>query len=307
MRALLVVNPKATSVSARTRDVLARALASDLKVDVVETEARGHAVTLAAQAGPDGFGLVVALGGDGTVNEIVNGLLVDGPGPEVPALAVVPGGSANVFARALGVPPDPVEATSEILDALRAGRLRRLGLGRADERWFTFTAGAGLDAEVVEIVERRREEGRVATPSLYLRSAVRQFLHGTDRRHAAMTLCRPGEPDITGLFMALVGNTDPWTYLGSRPVRPCPQASFDTGLDLMALRRLGLPGTLRTARQMLSAEPRLRGRGVLSLHDCPELTLVADRPVAFQVDGDFAGPRHRVVLRSVPDALDVVA
>ena len=189
MRALLVVNPKATATSSRTRDVLARALGSEAKLDVVETRARGHATSLARRALTDGIDVVVALGGDGTVNEVVNGLLADGPGPDVPALGVVPGGSANVFARSLGLPDDPVDATAELITALHDGRRRSLGLGRADDRWFVFAAGVGLDAEVVERVERRRAKGRTATPGLYVRSALRQFFAGTDRRHPAVEFC----------------------------------------------------------------------------------------------------------------------
>src|SRR5689334_9430047 len=130
MRAVLVVNPKATATTLRTRDVLAAALSSDLHVDVVETKGRGHAIELAAQATETGCDLIVALGGDGTVNEIVNGILSDGPKPGLPDIAVVPGGSTNVFARALGMPAAPVEATGQILEALREGRSRRIGLGQ---------------------------------------------------------------------------------------------------------------------------------------------------------------------------------
>src|SRR3954467_9139974 len=152
MRALLVVNPKATATSARVRDVLARALGSDLKVDLVETQRRGHAIALGTRATQEGYDLVVALGGDGTVNEIVNGILngdtSPGPRTDQPALAVVPGGSTNVFSRALGIPRDPVEATGSLLDALREDRSRWIGLGKVGspdpngtttERWFTFT------------------------------------------------------------------------------------------------------------------------------------------------------------------------
>src|SRR5437762_7434766 len=133
MRALLVVNPKATTTSARGRDVLARALASDLKLDVVETERRGHAIELGARAFDEAYDLVVVLGGDGTVNEVVNGLLRTYDGsrrPDQPALAVVPGGSTNVFHRTLDIPRDPVEATGSLLDAIRERRSRWLGLGR---------------------------------------------------------------------------------------------------------------------------------------------------------------------------------
>ena len=125
MRALLVVNPAATTTSARTRDVLIHALASEMKLEAVTTEYRGHARDLGRQAAESkDIELVVALGGDGTVNEVVNGLLHNGPSPEnLPRLAVVPGGSTNVFARALGLPNDAVEATGALLDALRQGSI----------------------------------------------------------------------------------------------------------------------------------------------------------------------------------------
>src|SRR3954451_21074248 len=119
MRALLVANPAATTTTRKVRDVLVRALSSELKVDVAETTHRGHGRELAAQAAAEGIDVVVTLGGDGTVNEAVNGLLAGGPGPQGPTLAVVPGGSTNVFSRALGRSRDPVEATGEILDSLR--------------------------------------------------------------------------------------------------------------------------------------------------------------------------------------------
>jgi diacylglycerol kinase family enzyme len=305
MRALLVVNPKATATTERMRDVLAHALASETKLDVVQTQARGHATSLARQAVVDGLDVVVALGGDGTVNEVVNGLLADGPVPGQPALAVVPGGNANVFARALGLPGNPVEATSQLLDALRTDRRRTVGLGQADERWFTFCAGLGLDAEVVRRVERKRADGRKATPGLFVRQGVQQFfLHGR-RREPAITVHADGlEPTRIGL--ALVCNSDPWTYLGPRPVRPCPTASFEDGLDLFGLRSLGTLTTLRHLRQILSAHPRPHGKAVFALHDVTGFRLTADRPMALQVDGDDLGDRSEVVFRGVPGALDVV-
>jgi diacylglycerol kinase family enzyme len=305
MRALLVVNPKATATTPRVRDVLAHALASETKLDVVETDARGHATELARQAAVDGLDLVVALGGDGTVNEVVNGLLADGPVAGLPALAVVPGGSTNVFARALGLPADPVEATGDLLEALRADRRRTIGLARADERWFTFCAGLGLDATVVRRTDRRRSDGRVARPALFVTEAVTEFVTGTDRRRPALTLSRPGAPDEQ-LGLALVCNADPWTYFGDRPVRPCPRASFETGLDVFGLRKLGLGTTLRYVRQILSRNPRLRGRRVLSLHDVGEFSLSADQPLPFQVDGDDLGDRTSVTFRAVPRALSLL-
>ena len=305
MRALLVVNPKATATTPGMRDVLAYALSSETKLDVVETQARGHATSLARQAVVDGLDVVVALGGDGTVNEVVNGLLADGPAAGLPALGVVPGGNANVFARALSLPATAVEATGHLVTSLRAGRRRTVGLGLADQRWFTFCAGLGLDAEVVRLVEGRRADGRKATPGLFVRQAVSHFFRGAQRRTPAMTV-QVGDAGAERIGLALVCNTTPWTYLGPRPVRPCPSASFDTGLDLFALRRLGTVSTLRHLRQILAADPRPRGRAVLALHDLQEFVLRADRPLALQVDGDDLGDRTEVAFRSVPRALDVV-
>lgn len=307
MRALLVVNPKATATTKRSRDVLVHAVSSDLKVEVVETERRGHAMDLARDAVAEGLELVVALGGDGTVNEVVNGLLADGPGGHVPALAVVPGGSTNVFTRALGLPRDPVEATGQILEALQAGRRRRIGLGKADQRYFTFCAGLGIDGEVVRQVEARRRRGTRATNGLYVRTTVRAIYTSSDRRHPPLTLLVPGEEPVAGLALGFVQNTAPWTYLGSRAVDPSPAASFDTGLDLYALRNLRTVTALRQLRQILTSSGRPpRGRAVVSRHDLAELTLNSETPQPFQVDGDFLGERTTVVFRAVPSALDVV-
>jgi diacylglycerol kinase family enzyme len=313
MRALLVVNPKATATTARVRDVLARALGSDLKVDVAETQRRGHAIELGAQAAAEAFDLVVVLGGDGTVNEVVNGLLrpLDDTTDEaatraaLPALAVVPGGSTNVFSRALDIPHDPVEATGHLLDALREGRSRRIGLGRADERWFTFTAGIGLDADAVRMVERARANGKNASPSRYAWAALRQFFRGTDRRHPALTLEIPGQEPVAGLYLAIIGNTAPWTYIGDHPVTLTPTASFDAGLDLAAMRKLRTVGTLWAAAGMLG-ENGLRGHGACTWADLTEFTLRADRPLHVEVDGDYLGEREGLHVRAVPQALRVI-
>ncbi len=302
-----MVNPAATATTARTRDVLTGALESEVKVERVTTQRSGHAVELARQAVAERLDLVIALGGDGTVNEIVNGLLANGPTAGLPDLAVVPGGSTNVFARTLGVPNEPVEATGLLLEALRRGRRRVINLGRANETYFTFCAGLGLDAEVISLVERHRARGRRATHGLYVRCAVRHFLTGTDRRNAALTLRMPGAEDRRGLFLGIVSNSSPWTYLGRRPVRPSPRANFDTGLDLFAADRLGTVMTLRHIAQMLAGWRPPRGRHLVARHDQKRFAMIADRPVAFQVDGDYAGERTRVEFGSVPRALRVIA
>ncbi|MDP4511424.1 diacylglycerol/lipid kinase family protein [Nonomuraea turcica] len=320
MRAMLLVNPKATTTNARTRDVLIRALGAAVELTVEETRYRGHAAALAATARAKGYDVVAVLGGDGTINETVNGLLNpingdDAPLPEDPsatrpALIVIPGGSANVFARALGLPNDPVESTGAVLEALREGRRRTVGLGQAlwegQSRYFTFCSGMGYDAEVVRAVEGLRGTGRKATPARYVNTALRHYL-ATDKRHPAMTLTGPGIPTAKGLFMAIVSNTSPWTYVGARPVRPTPWASFETGLDLLGLRRLGLMTLTPVIRHILTESDALpSGRHLVQLHDEAEFTLTAERPVAFQLDGDYLGEREIVTFRSTPNALQVL-
>ena len=310
MRALLVVNPTATTTSERSRDVLVRALRSEVDLTVRYTRRRGHAVALAREAVREGFDLVVTLGGDGTVNEVVNGLMTAVP-PHVarerrPALAVVPGGSTNVFARALGLPPEWSEGTSVILEGLRLGRYRTIGLGRADNRYFTFCAGLGFDAAVIRAVERARLRGRVATPALYVREALRQYLFDRDQRRPSICLERPGTAPETELTTVIIQNTAPWTYLGKRPINPNPAASFDLGLDIMALRHLRVTSTARALALMFSGRATPGGRHVLRLHDLGEFTLTAARPQPFQLDGDYLGERQRVRFASVPEALRVV-
>jgi len=336
MRALLVVNPKATTTRERARTVLVPALRTELDIRIGETRRRGHAAELARQAVRDRLDVVVALGGDGTVNEVVNGLLTATPkvatgsavrragstttavdaedeperrrpaGDDLPVLAVVPGGSTNVFARALGLPNDAIEATGALLEALHAQRTRTVGLGRADGRFFTFCAGFGLDAQVVRAVERARLRGKIPTPGLYIRSAVTQFLIETDRRAPAITLEIPGEPPETGLGTVIVQNTTPWTYLGTKPISPCPDAGFDTGLDLMAVRALNVHGTALVATSLLTGRlSNLHARHTLTRHDLSNFVLTASRPTPFQIDGEYLGERTNVTFTAVPDALRV--
>ncbi len=253
VRALLVANPSATTTTAAGRDVIAHALASELKLEVVATRYRGHAAELAARATTEGVDLVVVLGGDGTVNEALNGLLVDGPGDRVPALGVVPGGSANVFARALGTPRDPLEATHQLLEALAAGRSRTVGLGRADERWFSFNAGLGWDADVIAAMEHARDRGREASPARYVATSFRRWATARTRP-PSLRVEIPGREPVEDVKLALVSNTDPWTYLGGRAVRTNPGCSFDGGLGFFGLCKLGLP----TIGRIVSQNP-LRG------------------------------------------------
>lgn len=306
MRALLVANPGATTTTSGTRDVLIRALRSEVDLEVATTHRRGHAAELAKQARLDGVEVVIALGGDGTVNELVNGLLADGVSDKVPALAVVPGGSGNVFARALGLPNDPVEATSIVLTALRERRTRPIGLGKANDRWFTFCAGLGLDAEIIRRVERARVRGETASVALYVRSTFAQYLTATDRSEPSIRLVRPGGAVVDGLSMVVVQNTVPWTYFGRQPVSFTDTASFDTGLDLFAMRGLHPGQTAVAASQLLLLHRKPTGRTTYRLRDQESFRIISRRPLAFQLDGDYLGESDEVAFEAHQHALNVV-
>ncbi len=306
MRAVLVVNPQATATTPAGRDVLAHALASQVKLEIVETDYRGHALAAAAQAAADGVDLVVAHGGDGTVNEVLNGLLATGPRSSTPMLGVVPGGSANVFARALGLPRHPVEATHVLLRALEEGRSRRVALGRVDsaagDRWFTFNAGMGWDADVVADVDRKR--GKKASPALYARVAVARYARPRHKR-PELTVEIPGEPPIEGLRLAFVSNTDPWTYLGARAIHLNPGCTFETDLGLFALRTMRLPTVLRHFGQALTERGEQRGKHLVRRDDVARVVVSSVEPVRLQCDGDLIGERTRVEFTSVPGAISV--
>lgn len=307
VRGMLIVNPRATTTSPRVTDVLIRAFAGSIDLQTVVTERAGHARELGSQARADGLDVVVTLGGDGTIHETVNGMLTGDAATPVPVLATVPGGSANVFARALGLPADAVEATGAILEALRSGRTRAIGLGTltiAGElpRWFLANAGLGLDAEIIDAMEADRAQGGTATPGRYVRLTLREFFRRTDRRSPALRIMREGQPDIEGVFLAIVQNTSPWTFLGSRPLSACPEASFDTGLDVLGLRDLSVVSSLNAARRMALGTGADTKRLTL-LHDQSAFEIRSRRPIAVQADGEGLGLAHAVAFRSHPAAI----
>jgi diacylglycerol kinase family enzyme len=307
VRALLIINPRATAMTGRDAGLVVRALGSRLQLDTRQTQYRGHAGKLAAASAADGYDLVVPFSGDGTVNEVVNGLMRIPEPTERPALAPIPGGGANVFARTLGLPSEAGPAVERILAAVGSGHRRKIGLGLAGDRYFTFSAGLGLDAEVIGDMERQRAHGRRASVAAYLRTAVRRY-YRTDRRRPALTLWVPGQSPTASLFMGVVTNSSPWTYLGSHPVRPA-HADFSSGLDLFALRRLRTLTSLAALGHMMNSnnEELPTGRDVVSASALSELTFSADRPIAFHIDGEYLGETESVAFRFVPDALCVVA
>lgn len=313
VRAVLIVNPNATSTTPAGRDLLAHALESRVKLTVAHTNHRGHAIEIARDAARDGTDVVIVHGGDGTVNEVVNGILGEcgqTPPKKGPAISVVPGGSANVFARALGISPDPVEATNQLVDLLGAYRRgvkwRRIGLMDCGDRWGVFTAGMGVDGDVVAAVEAQRAKGRKVTASRYIKVATREVL-ASARREPSMTLELAGRAPVSGVHFAFVSNSSPWTYANTRPVWTNPDTSFETGLGVFATTSMNVWANLGLVRQMLAKNPRLDAKHLVRDDDVSWVRVTADTPVACQIDGDYVGQRERMTFTSVRDALGVVA
>jgi diacylglycerol kinase family enzyme len=309
VRGLLIVNPQATTTTGNSADLAIRSLAGLVDLDIEHTRYRGHARELAAAARGE---LVIVLGGDGAINEAVNGIMgqraESAHAETAPLLAVIPGGGGNVFAQALGLPLDTAAAIARIRAVIEAGRYRTIGLGLAGDRYFTFSAGLGMDAEVVREVERLRASGRRESAALFGRAILRQYASGTDRRNPALTLERDGQPAVPDLFMTAITNSSPWTYVRGRAVLPVPNPDFNSGLDVLALRKLRATTIVSAVGQMLLIRRRPpRGRHVLTVTGLESLTVRSVRPIAFQVDGDYLGETEAVKFQFVPHALRVVA
>src|SRR5688572_24452736 len=195
MKVLLVVNSSASSVTARGRVVIRKALSADHDVTLVETSRRGHATRLALGAAKEGVDVVAVLGGDGTLNEAANGLAGTGT-----ALAALPGGSTNVFARTIGLPNDPIEATGALLGGLAAGRIEPVGLGSVNGRYFLFHVGLGFDAAVVEQVERRAQLKRWAGHPLFVFSAFTTWFRHYDKSRPRFEVVGATGDRVPGYF-----------------------------------------------------------------------------------------------------------
>lgn len=303
MSTLLIVNPAATTVHTWIRDAIIDSLGTLGPVEVRATEHRGHAVELAADARQRGVARVATFGGDGTINEAVNGLLQAGPGQDVPLLLTIPGGHTNVFARLLGLPQDPLEAMGALADGLRHGRTRAINLGRADDRYFLFSAGFGLDAEVLQRVEHQRAQGARASIPRFVASALLTHAANAYASKPRISIELPDATVISAVYTAVVQNGSVWTYAGSLPITFAPDADFDNGLSVFGIRSLD-PLRLGNHLARATLRPDWLG-GDSAAGDLSEFRLTASEPMLFHVDGDVIGDRNAVTLTSVERALRV--
>src|SRR5919112_3386634 len=221
-RMLLVANPYATTVSGRLKSLVVYALQGRYDVDTADTEGRDHATELAREAAAEGYDVVVAFGGDGTVNEAANGLA-----GSAAALFPLPGGATNVYCRMLGIPTDVVDATEHLLTLADAWRPRRVDLARVNERWFTFSSGLGLDAAVVRHVDAHPELKARFGPWFYAQSGVTTFA-ANYVVNPPRVVARAAGAEVTGVSV-FVQNAQPYTYFRRRPVRLSEGTHLDSG------------------------------------------------------------------------------
>ena len=299
------MNPQATTASQRMTDLVMHAFADALELEVVSTSHRGHGIELGQQAITDDLDVVITVGGDGIVNEVVNGMLAQGPNPRT-MLATIPGGSANVFARALGLPNDIVQAGAHVLEGIKQGRIRTIGLGQANGRWFTVNAGVGLDAQVIAAMEHKRRHGRKASPSRYIATTAATMFKASRERAPQLTITRDDEDSLDQLYFALVQNNRPWTFLGNWPIHLSPEADFNTGLDLFAMRKIKASTALQNTRHFLTQRKASALAAAVVWHDQTEFTVTCAKPMAFQIDGEGLGEISEVTFRAEPTALTVI-
>jgi diacylglycerol kinase family enzyme len=303
-RMLVIVNPYATTVSDRLKHLVVYALRGSYQVNAVDTEARDHATELCLQAARDGYDVVVAFGGDGTVNEAANGLA----GSDT-ALTCLPGGRTNVYCRMLGIPTDVVDATEHLLALADDWRPRRLDLGFINQRQFLFSAGVGLDASVVEEVDAHpRLKARVGE-WYYAWTGIRTFTRSYLVNPPRMVV-ELGATQIDGVTV-IVQNAAPYTYFGRRPVDMGEGATLQSGdLAGIVLRRASPLDVPTVIWRALARGTRLaRHSQVHAFAGVTSLTVrsLDDRPLPLQVDGDYIGTAHEAVFGVRPGGILVVS
>jgi len=309
-RMLIIVNPYATTVSDRLKNLVVYALQGRFEVETVSTEAQNHATEIGREVRDHGYDVVVAFGGDGTLNEVVNGLA----GTDVP-VSVLPGGSTNVVCRTLGIPNDVVDATEHLLALVDDWRPRRIDLGKVDDRHFVFSCGAGIDATVVKRVDAHPRLKSAAGPYYFTWAAVsafyRSYLHDPVRLQVEV------DGKSVGGVTALAQNSDPFTYFASHPVRVCEDVAIDDGTLALGVLKRAAQRDMPTLISRLFSESRAaaRHRQIEHFPGIAEASIAsgsktkdgATRPFPVQVDGDYIGERTAIELTVDPGSLTIIA
>jgi diacylglycerol kinase family enzyme len=295
-RAVLIVNPFASAVTPARLRAVERELGAAADLTTLFTERPRHATELAEES-PSDLDAIFVFSGDGGFNEAVNG--ADGVVP----LGFVPGGGSSVLPRALGLPRDPVAASRRLAAALAAGRRRRISLGRVNGRRFAFTAGVGLDAELVRRVDAlgRARSGKRPGDLAFLWAVACALAARRGRFEPALDVAGHGRAAF-----ALVSNGDPYTYAGPLAVHVAPEARFELGLDLVAPRRV-TPATLpRLLRYALTGRGQQSAPDILYAHDLDRIEIACDAPMPLQADGEDLGDVERAEFVAEREAVSVL-
>jgi diacylglycerol kinase family enzyme len=303
-RMLIIVNPYASTVSDRLRNLVVYALRGRYQVHAVDTESRDHATELCRQAAAEGYDVVVAFGGDGTFNEAANGLA----GSDTP-LCCLPGGRANVWCRITGIPIDIVDATEHLLGLAHDWNPRRVDLGRVNDRYFLFSSGVGLDASVVEQVDAHPRLKRRLGEWYYTWTGINTF----NRRYLVRPprlIAEMNGREIEGVT-TIVQNAEPYTYFGNRQVHMAEGAALDSGdLSGIVLQRASLIDMPTIILRAFAGRLRVsRHRQVQPVPGISELLVRSadDRALPLQVDGDYIGEVREARFQAVPDGLLVLS
>ena len=300
-KALLITNLNARTVSQRLKQVIVKALSADLDLEVADTRHRQHATELARQAADRDFDLVISFGGDGTMNEALNGLVGTGT-----ALTVLPGGMANVLCRTLGVPIDIVEATGLLLNLIRSPKVRRMHVGRTDDRYFLMSCGVGVDAATV-----RRTE---ANPQLKRRYRDWYFLYAA--LQTSFSEYRGRKPNITmtaddvceEVLIAIVSNLPEFTYFKNLPIRVTPDATIEGGLDVFAMKRFPMHYIPRLLWGVFKSGAHVRYSESIYVRDLGSASFVSSgEPFPIQVDGEYIGERTDLKVELVEEGIGILA
>jgi diacylglycerol kinase family enzyme len=303
-RMLVIVNPYATTMSDRLKQLVVYALQGRYEVEAIDTQRRGHATELVVAAAAEAFDVVVAFGGDGTVNEVANGLA-----ETATPLTVLPGGSNNVFCKMLGIPNDVVDATEHLLGLADRWAPKAVDLGRVNGRWFTFAAGVGLDASVVERVDRHPHLKARFGAWYYTEAAIVTFLRRYVVNPPRLEIEIGGErvPGVSAFFQ----NGEPYTYFKSRPINLVEGARLDSGdlAGVMLTRARPYDVPTVTFRALSGAARIAKHPGIAAFAGIRSATVrsVDGRPVPLQVDGDHMSDETVAELSVGPGALRVVS
>ena len=302
MKVVLIVNPSASSVTDRARRSAIDALEGH-ELTVTETTRRDDATALARAATTDGAEVVVVLGGDGTANEAAHGLV-----GSATALAHLPGGSTNVFARTIGMDHRLARASVQLSDLLRRNAVRSMSVGSVNGRHFLFHVGVGYDAAVVAQVEGKADLKRKLGQAVFVYAAFATYFRHYDHSRPRFALHFPDGASVDDGYFLICLNSNPYTYFGVRPLTVTPDAVGGRGLVSVTVRSLTVRTLLGVFGSAIGSGTRLRSHPMVDYRtDLQNLEVWGKGPVPYQVDGDYLGEADELSIGYHPDALKIIA